>query len=266
MKNLILEYVRLFRVVQRANREGRTDELMQTLKKNNEIQTTMMRPKRSETINGAGELGWGAAMLCFAFSSYVSAVRLNSLWRSVISALFLLGAISAMPLCRWAIKKYITSPRTGYVAFRRDRKFWIMMVVTFAVAAGISIGLTRLMRPEIVQMAQSQARHAVAANSVPDSPGTLGSNGRLMLAIMVSSGAILYLMMNAISIREHRWKWLLLVILALGPLVICYLVPGSFIEVSPPVMLFLGLVWFMSGGATLVSFARHTQPLVPEAR
>lgn len=266
MKNIIMEYVRLFRAVRRAKREGRTDELMQKLQEHNEIQTAMMRPKRFETINGAGELGWGAMMLCFAFSSYLSVVRPYSPWRSVVSMLFLLGAVSAMPLCRWAIKKYITSPRAGYFVIRRDRNFWIMMLVTAAIAAGVSFGLTRLMRPEIVQMAQSQVHRAVAANSVSDSPGTLSSSGKLMLALMVSTGVILYLMMNAISIKEHRWKWLLLVILALGPLVICYLVPGSFIEVSRPVMLFLGLVWFMSGGATLVSFARHAQPMMPEAR
>ncbi len=77
--------------------------------------------------------------------------------------------------------------------------------------------------------------------------------------------AILYLMMNAVSIREHRWKWLLLVLLALGPLGICFFVPGNYLEVSRPVMLFVGLVCLVSGGATLISFLRHTRAPAREA-
>jgi len=41
--------------------------------------------------------------------------------------------------------------------------------------------------------------------------------------------------------------------------------PGNFIEGARPVMLFVGLVWVMSGGATLYSYLRHTKPPAPEA-
>jgi hypothetical protein len=265
MKNPFAEYIRLIKAIERAKREGRTDELLQKLKKNNEIQKeiqkAMMRPMRYETINGAGEIGWGTAMLCFALSSYISSGGAWMWrWRTGISCLLFVCAICAMPLCRWAIKKYVTRPRTGYVAFRRDGRFWIMMVVTVVVAVGVSIGLSRLMRPEMIQIAQSHMRHPGATN-----PGTSGFNGKIMLAGLGPLNAILYLMLNAVSIREHRWKWLLTVLIALGPLGICHVVPGNFIEVSRPVALFLGLVCFISGAATLFSFIRRHQPPAPEA-
>jgi len=256
-----MEYIRLVKAINRAKREGRTEELLQTLKKNNEIQQTMLRPMQYETINRAGEIGWGMSILCLALASYISSGgSWMWQWRTGISCLLMLCAICAMPFCHWAIKKYATQPRTGYVAYRRDGKFWIMMVVTLVVAVGVSIGLSRLMRPEIIQLAQSQAHQSGATV-----PGTLSHGSKIMLAILVVSNPILYLMINAVSIKEHRWKWLLLVLIALGPLGICLLVPGNFIALSRPVMLFLGLVWLFSGAVTLFTFLRHHQPLAPEA-
>jgi len=60
--------------------------------------------------------------------------------------------------------------------------------------------------------------------------------------------------------REHRWKWLVLLFLALGLLAIGLSDPGNLIGVSRPVMLFVGSVWVVSGLATLVSYLRHTHP------
>jgi hypothetical protein len=256
----MLWIIRLIQTIERAKREGRTDELLRAAKENAQIQKIMMRPMKYETVNGAGEIGWGTAMLCFALSSYTSVVLPKSTWRSGIGWLLMLCACLAMPLCRWTIKKYVTWPRTGYVAFRRDRNFWIARVVTIVVAVGVSIGLLHLMRPEITHLAQSPMGHSSAT-----SPGTLSLTAKIILVGMGPMNAILYLMMNAVSIREHRWKWLLLVLLALGPLGICFFVPGNYIEVSRPVMLFLGLVCLSSGGATLISFLRHTQPPAPKA-
>ena len=256
-----MEYIRLVKTIERAKREGRTGELLQTLKEREQLQKTMMRPMRYETINGAGEIGWGMFMLCMALSSCISSGG-TWMWqlRTGISSLLFVFAICAMPLCRWAIKKFITEPRTGYVAFRRGKTFWIIMVVTGVVAVGVSLGLSRLMRPEIIHMAQSQANHSGAT-----SPDTLSHTGKIMLAVLIVSNTILYLMLNAVSIREHRWKWLLLILIVLGPAGICYFVPGNFIELSRPVTLFLGLAGLISGGVTLRSFLRHHQPPAPEA-
>jgi hypothetical protein len=91
-----------------------------------------------------------------------------------------------------------------------------------------------------------------------------------MLSLLVAPNAILFLMANAVAIKQHRWKWLLLASMLIGPVVVAPAIPYpavklrllSGMESFPPVLLSLGLVWFLSGAATLVSFIRH-HPLPP---
>jgi hypothetical protein len=258
MSNPFRDYIQLVRAIQRAKREGRTDELLRAANENARIQAIMMRTMKHESVQGAGEIGWGMAMLCFALASYTAVVLPDSRWGSGLGWLLLLGACLAMPVSRWAVRKFVTQPRTGYVAFSRGRRFWISMVVSLIAAVVVSVGMVRLLWPEMTQIAQSQMRHAGATSPGTPAPGTLSVTANLVLAGMGPANAVLYLMFNAVSLREHRWKWLLAVFLALGPLAICALVPGNYVEVSRPVMLFLGLVCLGSGGATLILFWRHT--------
>ena len=91
-----------------------------------------------------------------------------------------------------------------------------------------------------------------------------------MLSLLVAPNAILYLMANAVAIKQHRWKWLMLAIILIGPVVVAPAIPYpavklellSGMESFPPVILSMGLVWFLSGAATLISFIRHN-PLPP---
>jgi hypothetical protein len=273
MKNFITESIQFARTIVRAKREGRTDELLRSLKEQDQlrikkrieiqkIQKTMMQPKRYETINGAGEIGWGMFVLCMALASYSSVVLPNSMqkWRGGMGFLFLFCGCLAMPLCRWAIKKFVTEPRVGYVAFRREKTFWITIVTSVVVAVGISIGLTHLMRPEMIKLAQSQAHNTSAT-----APVTFSHTDKIMLAVFIVSNTIMYLMMNAFSIKEHRWKWLLLVLITLVPLGIYLFIPGNFYALFRPIGLFLGLVWLASGVVTLFSFIRPYQPPAPDA-
>jgi len=258
MKNSIREFIQIFRAGQRAQREGRADEFIRAAKENEQIQKTMMRPMRYEAIDGAGEIACATMLLGFALSSYMYVLLPRaSLWTHVIAwLLFFVGAFG--PYCiHKAIKRFITWPRTGYVAYRRDAKsFRIGMVAGAVVAVGISLGLVFLLRSEL--------RHAgaISPGATPASP--IGYARKTMLALLVVSNAFLYLMMAAATIRKKPWKWLLLVLIVLGPVEINLLVPGNFIELSRPVMLFLGLVWLLSGGATLYSYLRHSQPPAAE--
>jgi hypothetical protein len=86
------------------------------------------------------------------------------------------------------------------------------------------------------------------------------------LSFMVVSNAALYLMGNGVSIRQHAWKWLALATLLVGPVVVSFTVPYSAAKPEltpilelfpPPVTLFIGLVWLLSGAATLSSFIAH---------
>jgi hypothetical protein len=266
MKNPFRECIQLVQAMQRAQREGRTGEFVRAAKESAEIQKTMMRPLRHETVNGAGEIGWGMFLLCCSLACYISSGG-PWMWqlRTAASCLLMIGALVAMPLCRWTIKKYVTWPRTGYVACRRGGIFWISTVLSVVIAVAGSIWLSRLMQPEIARsMAAAQARHAGAATPGAWSAGTMSFPLKAVLAGMGPMNALLYLMMNAVSIKEHRWKWVLSVLIALGPPAICFFVPGNYVQVARPVMLFLGLACFGSGAATLYWFIRRHQPPAPE--
>jgi hypothetical protein len=49
------------------------------------------------------------------------------------------------------------------------------------------------------------------------------------------------------------------------PPIIGHLHPGNYLQMSPPVMLFQGSVYFLSGVITLIWFLRRHQPIAPEA-
>jgi hypothetical protein len=264
MKTSFGDLFRYFRAYRRAKREGRIAEYLNASGETARIQKIMMRPMAHDTTNGSTEIGWGTAMLCFALSGYASLVIPHSMWGAGIGFLFLLAACLAMPISQWAIKRYVTWPRTGYVAFQRNAAFWLVILVSGVLAAVISVATVHLLKPEmkhqIDRTLQSQMSH-----SAPVAPGTLTPITRILLIAMGPVNALLYLMMNAVSIREHRWKWPLLVLLALGPAAFALWVPGDYIEVSRPATLFVGLVCLSSGIITLVSFLRHHPATTAEA-
>lgn len=87
-----------------------------------------------------------------------------------------------------------------------------------------------------------------------------------VLSFFLATNAILYLMGNGVTIRQHRWKWLVLVLLLFGPLIAAPAIPYPPIKpelvpmldlLPPAATLFLGLMWFLSGAATLILFIRH---------
>jgi hypothetical protein len=95
--------------------------------------------------------------------------------------------------------------------------------------------------------------------------GTMSPSLKVVLAAFLASAALSYLMIAGGSFRKHPWKWLLLVLMVLGPLGITLIVPGGYMERLWPAGLFVGLVWLISGVATLYSYLRHTKPPAPEA-
>jgi len=82
----------------------------------------------------------------------------------------------------------------------------------------------------------------------------------VMLSVFLASNQMLYLMLTAASIRQPQWKWLVLFLMMLGSAGICFVVSANFFELMRPLMLFLGLIWLVSGLATLATYLRHPQP------
>jgi len=226
----------------------------------NELQHYMGRPKRYDNIDGSGEIYMGLMILAFALLSYLQTVLpKDSLWSTngFASLLFMyLILIPVLALGYWgakAIKKHITWPRTGYVAYgaggsdaKAKKSFWTVMAAVAVFSAVIAAGLACLVALE--------RRHLGAMTSLAG----VGYAG--YLAFWVPLYAFWVWRMGG----GHPWKWLVLLFMALGLLVIGLTGPGNFIEGARPVMLFVGLVWVMSGGATLYSYLRHTKLPAPQ--
>jgi hypothetical protein len=226
--------------------------------------------KLYDNIDGTGEMLMGLMVLGFGLLGYLQPILpKDSIWRTnVFCSLVFMYAVLTLVVgpgywVRSVIKRRITFPRTGYVAGHslwRPRlaanpadteaapgvptrtALWLTMLTLGLLAAMVGAGMVCLVAFE--------RRH-------------LGS-----MRWLVGVGYVGYLSFWVLGYafwiwrmgREYRWKWLVLLFMALGLLVIGLIGPGNFIEVARPVMLFVGVVWVISGLATLFSYVRHTRP------
>ena len=118
-----------------------------------EIQEYAKRPKRYENIDGTSELTFGTMYLAFALLAYLQGnLPRDSMWtHGVMSMVFMyVVTIPVMFLGYWGgkmIKKHITWPRTGYVAYRRPARSWLAASFTAMVVAAafvfFSVRLTK---------------------------------------------------------------------------------------------------------------------------
>lgn len=216
---------------------------------NAELQDYIGRVKRHDYNDGTGEMAFGLMALGFTLLGSLQAILpKDSMWRHGFAsillwyAVFLLmfGLIYCVPK---AIKKRITWPRTGYVAYRVGGKsWWTAMVAVAFFSVFVAFGLACLMRFD--------RRHNWM------SLAWMGN-----VAIYVAGYAFWIYRMG----KAHPWKWLVLLFMALGLLAIALIAPEDFVGLGRPMLLFVGLTWLGSGGATLYSYIRHTQPPAPEA-
>lgn len=219
------------------------------------LQDYLKRPKRYENIDGTGEMCMGLMALGFVLVGYLqAAIPKHSMWGHGLPSmlLFYLILIAVMGLgsvLQKTIKKHITWPRTGYVAYGPDPKALRKnrsKIVLLGVVVGLVFGFIAVRLYELVE-------------------GQLGLF-RLDRFVYIGFWAPVYAFWIVRMGPAHRWKWLIFLVQAVGLIVLCLKVPGGLIALSRPVMLFVGLTWLLSGAATLVSYLRHTpRPVEEEA-
>jgi len=104
------------------------------------IQDYLSRPARYVNIDGLNELTWGAMCCGFAFSDWFRAIvpRDSVLHQSWVQTASMVSMVLLIYLAGKALKRYVTYPRTGYVAYpetARRRMVPIVAAVGGAVAA-----------------------------------------------------------------------------------------------------------------------------------
>ena len=118
------------------------------------LQAQMQRPGQNINMDGSFELGWGTAVLCFGMVPYLNAVLPKSIWTSWWTAwvgwLPLICAAFAPYGIPKIVKRFITWPRTGYVANPNEIKLMqLLMLMVFGAALGFSLSLPFMLAFEI---------------------------------------------------------------------------------------------------------------------
>jgi hypothetical protein len=213
----------------------------------NKLRAYVTRPERYANIDGTGEMIFGLMLLGFALAGYLEARLPGNASRWMRAAVIYSSLALVMGLGYWvrrSIKKRITWPRTGYVAYPRGGKSWWVarskILVTLVVGLGLAfaVGIARW-------------RHLI-------SMGNARVDGLTVFSVAMYGSWVFRMG------KEHWWKWLVWLFMILGVLTIALMVPGDFNNWDRPPVLLIGLLWLGSGAATLYSYIHHTKPATPE--
>ena len=217
--------------------------------------TLLDRPKSYNNIDGVGELGIGFMCLSFVLLIWLQLhTPADSVWNQMYT-LFIFGGLlsSALHFGTKAIKKHITYPRTGFVAYRKRDTTWRPLLIAVPVSVLGSVALV------------------MAARWHWDT-GLVSLFGLLFAASYARGFA-----------RLVRWKWAVASAMALGALLIAILpadlvaAPASRLSTSsklPPQLLgaflismaFYGMLLSLSGAVSFWLYLHHTQAPMPDAQ
>jgi hypothetical protein len=113
-----------------------------------QIQEYVSRPCRYVNIDGSNELTWGAMLCGFSCIDWLHAVTpRDSLWhRPWAQALCMVAMVLLIVLAGKALKRYVTYPRTGFVAYPDTVKRRMMPVVAAVVAAATAFVIAAVLR------------------------------------------------------------------------------------------------------------------------
>jgi hypothetical protein len=219
-----------------------------------ELQSMLGRLKRYDNIDGTGEMFMGLMILGFTLLAYLQGVvPKNSMWRHGLwgSLLMFLILTLVLGLGYWgvnAIKKHITWPRTGYVAFRSGGKIRGTRLAA-AAAVGAIVGVCLIACLVCVERQHDWLRYGWSVK---------------ILCVAIYAFWVYHME------RRHRWKWLLVLFMALALLAVALIARrdiarGDNWALLLPTSLLVAFTWLVSGGITLCSYVRHTQAPAPEA-
>ena len=145
MKTSFGDIIHFFRDYRRARENSKNLPDSPEARELAKLQTRMQRPGLEANREGSFELGWGIMMLCWGLDPYYSAVVTKSTWYTPWTTWLLYLPLFCMPFVLLGvpklIKRFITWPRTGYVANPYEIKLLkLVMLMVFGLALGGAIG------------------------------------------------------------------------------------------------------------------------------
>jgi hypothetical protein len=225
--------------------------------------------KRYDNVDGTGDMLFGFMLLGFGLVSPVQTLLPDAAWRhGLLGAILpiygvLIPVMGIGYAIRHFIKRRITWPRTGYVA---HYSLWPGTPEPASAAGQPAAGVpTRKVLWGVMLIIALTSALVAAGTACLMAFAGRHHGGTLARAAFVAFWTGIYAFV-AFRTETNPWRWFFLILMAGGLLVIDLIVPGGFIELSQSAMLFIALVWLASGGVTLVSYLRHTQPPVDVAQ
>jgi hypothetical protein len=100
------------------------------------VKDYLSRPARYANVDGFNELTWGAILCWFASLAWIhTMVARHSLWhRPWAQGLYMVAGALAIHFGGKALKRYVTYPRSGFVAYPETPARRVVPLVAFAVA------------------------------------------------------------------------------------------------------------------------------------
>lgn len=221
-----------------------------------ELQNYIARPKRYDNIDGTGEMVVGLILWGYALAGYLEALlpqNASTRLRVVVILAALMLALGLAFGVRRAIKRFITWPRTGYVAYpRRGLRWWITTVIVRLIVILAVVGFAFLIK----------THHVMGMVHVNWNLGPKVWNLRVVLLIIISVAA--YPIWMSRTGGKHRWKWIVCLSMVMGVGILAVTAPGDFGQWARPPVLLVGMLWLGSAAGTLYSYVRHTKSAAPE--
>ena len=113
-----------------------------------QIQDFVSRPARYANIDGFNELGWGAMVCGFFCFDWLNAITpRDSLWhRTWVQMLYVPVMVLLIYFAGRALKRYVTYPRTGFVAYPQTARGRMAPLVAATVAVVAALGAAVVVR------------------------------------------------------------------------------------------------------------------------
>ena len=221
-----------------------------------QIGSMLDRPKSYYNIDGVGELGVGFMCLAYALLGWLQVHSLKaSVWNGM-TTLFVYGGIMCLIIHfgSKAIKKHITYPRTGFVAYRNRDRIWLPMII----GGGISM------------LASGALILALRSHWNLTTPGSLIG---LLFAASYAHGIA----------RTVRWKWSVVWVMVFTSILIAFLpadlvgslaahswitadFPAEVVGAFLLTFMLYGAMLLISGGISFWLYLRNTQAPAQEVQ